>query len=120
MSIINAIEVVAETCCSCVTMQIINWNEPQVCPVWSVFTVRMKKAWVLSYPWSAQWRLWSDWMDAQADLSLLWVHSHFVGFVMLRLKLFDAEFVAISELGLSSEPYNLVILDIHLLIYASC
>ena len=27
-------------------------------PVWSVFAVRMKKAWVLSYPLSAQQRLW--------------------------------------------------------------
>ena len=42
----------------------------------------MKKAWVLSYPLSAQRRLWSDWADAQADLSLRWAHSHFVGFVM--------------------------------------
>ena len=49
-----------------------------------VFTVRMKKAWVLSYPLSAQRRLWSDWADAQADLSLRW--AHFVGFVMMRLK----------------------------------
>ena len=46
-----------------------------------VFAVRTKKAWVLSYPLSAQRRLWSDWADAQADLSLRWVHSHFVGFV---------------------------------------
>ena len=29
---------------------------------------------------------WSDWADAQADLSLRWAHSHFVGFVMSRLK----------------------------------
>ena len=29
-----------------------------------------------------QWRLWSDWADAQPDLSLHWAHSHFVGFVM--------------------------------------
>ena len=36
--------------------------------------VRMMKAWVLSYPLSAQRRLWSDWTDAQADLSLRWVH----------------------------------------------
>ena len=50
-----------------------------------VFAVRMKKAWVLSYPLSAQRRLWSDWEDAQADLSLCWAHSHFVGFVMSRL-----------------------------------
>ena len=28
-----------------------------------------------------QRRLWSDWADAQADLSLRWAHSHFVGFV---------------------------------------
>ena len=50
-----------------------------------VFAVRLKKAWVLSYPLSAQQRLWSDWADAQADLSLRWAHSHFVCFVMLRL-----------------------------------
>ena len=43
-------------------------------PVWSVFAVRMKKAWVLSYPLSAQRRLWSD-----------WAHSDFVSFVMSRL-----------------------------------
>ena len=55
-------------------------------PVWSVFAARMKKAWVLSYPLSAQRRRWSDWADAQADLSLRWAHSHFVGFVMSRLK----------------------------------
>ena len=32
-----------------------------------------------------QRRLWSNWADAQADLSLRWVHTHFVGFVMSRL-----------------------------------
>ena len=38
-----------------------------------VFAVCMKKAWILSYPLSAQRRLWSDWANAQADLSLrLW------------------------------------------------
>ena len=51
-------------------------------PDWSVFAVRMKKAWVLSYPLSAVPRLWSDWADAQADLSLRWAHTHFVCFVM--------------------------------------
>ena len=56
-----------------------------------VFPVRMKKAWVLSYPLSAQRRLWSVWVDAQADLSLLWAHSHFVGFVMRRLISFYAK-----------------------------
>ena len=47
-----------------------------------VFAVRMKKHWVLSYALSTQRRLWSDWADAQADLSLRWAHTHFVGFVM--------------------------------------
>ena len=50
-----------------------------------VFAVCMKKAWVLSYPLSAQRRLWSDRADAQADLSLRWVHTYFLGFVMSRL-----------------------------------
>ena len=55
-------------------------------PCWLVFAVRVKKHWVLCYPLSAQRRHWSDWADAQADLSLHLVHSHFVGFVMRRLK----------------------------------
>ena len=46
-----------------------------------VFAVRMTTSWVLSFPLSTQQRLWSDWVDAQADLSLRLVHSHFVGFV---------------------------------------
>ena len=48
--------------------------------VWSVFTVRMKKALVLSYPLSTQRRLWSDWADAPADLSLRWAHRPFCWF----------------------------------------
>ena len=51
-----------------------------------VFAVRMKKSWVLSYPLSAQRRLWSDWVDAPADLSLRWAHTHFVGSIMSWLK----------------------------------
>ena len=42
-----------------------------------VFAVHMKKPWVLSYPLSAQRRLWSDWAGAQADLSLRWAHMPF-------------------------------------------
>ena len=45
-----------------------------------IFAVRMKKACVLSYPLSTQGRVWSVWVDAQADLR--WAHTHFVGFVM--------------------------------------
>ena len=61
-------------------------NQPGYLPsLISVFAVRMKKAWVLSYPLCAQRRLGSDWADAQADLSLRWVHTLLV-FVMLWLK----------------------------------
>ena len=45
-----------------------------------VFTVCMKKPWVFSYPLSAPRRLWSDWADAQADLSLSWAHRTFCWF----------------------------------------
>ena len=34
---------------------------------------------------SAQRRHWSDWADAQANLSFRWAHSHFVDFVTRRL-----------------------------------
>ena len=63
------------------------WHLPSLI---RVFAVRMKKAWVLSYPLSALRRLWSDWADAQADLSLHWAHTHFVGFVMSRLILLQS------------------------------
>ena len=46
-----------------------------------VFAVH-KKAWVLSYPLSAQQDSDQTGGDAQADLSLRWAHTHFVGFVM--------------------------------------
>ena len=61
-----------------------------------VFAVRMKQAWVLRYPLSAQRRLWSDWADAQADLSLRWAHSHFVGFVMSWLNCIDEKYSTLS------------------------
>ena len=46
-----------------------------ICPVWSVLAVRMKKPWVFSFLLSAQWRRWSDWADANADLSSLGTHN---------------------------------------------
>ena len=60
-------------------------NQPRHSPsLIRVFAARMKKHWVLNYPFSALQRFWSDWADAQADLGLRWVHTHFVGFVMGR------------------------------------
>ena len=65
-----------------------------------VSAVRKKKVWVLSYPLSAQRRLWSDWADAQVNLSLRWAHSHFVGFVMRRLSYYIARASAQSDQSL--------------------
>ena len=45
-----------------------------------VFAVHMKNAWIHSYPLSAQQRLWSDWVDAEADLSLRWLQRSFCWF----------------------------------------
>ena len=45
-----------------------------------VFAVCMKKAWSLSYPLNTLWRFWSDWADAQADLSLHWALMPFCRF----------------------------------------
>ena len=45
-------------------------------------------AWRKLGPLATHWahsEVWSDWVDSQADLSLRWVHTHFVGFVMSRL-----------------------------------
>ena len=45
-----------------------------------VFAVRLKKARILIYPLSTQRRLWSDWANAQADLSLHLAHMPFCWF----------------------------------------
>ena len=49
------------------------------------FPFCMKKAWVLNYQLGTLQRLWSDWADAQADLSLCFVNTHFVRYVMSLL-----------------------------------
>ena len=72
-------------------------------PVWSVFAVRMKKAWVLSYPLSAQWRLirlggcpgWSE--PLLGAHSLCWF-CHVVAqsiCTIKNLKILDTEKIAI-------------------------
>ena len=56
-----------------------------ICPVWSESSL---SAWRNLGSLATQWvdsEDWSDWTDAQADLSLRWAHTHFVDFVMSRL-----------------------------------
>ena len=50
-----------------------------------VFAVRLMGSQWPNVSSCGQRRLWSDWADAQADLSLRWAHTHFVRFVMRRL-----------------------------------
>ena len=51
-------------------------------PVWSESSLSVwRSIGSLATHW-AHSEDWSDWADAQADLSLRWAHSHFVGFVM--------------------------------------
>ena len=57
-------------------------DQPGLPPILISLRCPHEESIVLSYPLNAQWRLWSDWVDAQADRSLRWAHSHFVGFVM--------------------------------------
>ena len=45
-----------------------------------VFSVCSMGSWGPKLSSCRQQRLWSDWADAQADLSLRWAHMHFVGF----------------------------------------
>ena len=53
--------------------------------VWSVFAVRSVGSWGPKVSSCGQRRLWSDWTDANADLSLRCAHTHFVDFVMAHI-----------------------------------
>ena len=56
-------------------------------PVWSESSLSAwRKLRSLATHW-AHIEDWSDWADAQADLSLSWAHTHFVGFIVSWLKL---------------------------------
>ena len=56
-----------------------------------VFTVRSMGSWGPNVSSCGQQRLWSDWVDAQADLSLRWAESHLIDFVMRRLKVYCSD-----------------------------
>ena len=60
-----------------------------ICPVWSessLFTQWVAKGPMLLHVDSEDW---SDWVDTQADLSLRWAHSHFVGFCHVAAHIFS-------------------------------
>ena len=78
------------------------WSESSLCSQW-VACPKVSSC--------EQRRLWSDWADAHADLSLRWVHSHFVSFVMRRLILWLSSMkryvIIISVQPLFSRPDSL-------------
>ena len=55
-------------------------DQPGHLPVWSVFTVRSMGNWGPNVSSCGHRRLWSDWADARADLSLRWAHISFCWF----------------------------------------
>ena len=62
-----------------------------ICPVWSESSLCAELVAKGSSFLHADSEDRSGWADAQADLSLRWVHSHFVGFVMSRVISYTAE-----------------------------
>ena len=55
------------------------WSESLLCAQWVAKDPKFLHA------DNEDWSVWADWANAQADLSLRWAHTHFVGFVMSRL-----------------------------------
>ena len=77
-----------------------------------VFAVHMKKAWVLCYPLSEQWRLWSDWVDAQADLSLRWAHMPFCWFCHKAAHWWSC---LLSQIDIGKQHYKMLCITIYVI-----
>ena len=90
-------------------------------PVWSESSL---SAWRNLGPSATHWahsvdsdqtgwmpRLWSDWADAQADLSLRWAHTHFVRFVMSWLKLWTTFSITLLNWQQTVTDYTFFILS---------
>ena len=80
------------------------WHVRPVKTMPRLFAVHMKKPWVLS----AQ-QDWSDWVDAQVDLSLHWAHvpfcwcCHEAAQILMVLKIFVADILQNTEIGTSKD-----------------
>ena len=68
-----------------------------------VFAVRMKKPWVLSYPLSAQQRLWQTGRTPRLIWVFAWRTCHFVGFLMTWLN-FNLSLGTAKPLGWNVRP----------------
>ena len=70
---------------------------------------------------------WSDWADAQADLSLRWAHTHFVGFVLRQLLYLVSTLLSTPEILIlvASHTIEMVTVSFHffqplLTLYCNC
>ena len=91
-----------------------NSDQPGHPPVWSESSL---SAWTWRNHGSlatqqAHSEDWSDWVDAKADLCLRWMHTHFVCFVMSRLKwllghTFGQKIICFDGLNVSQFASNL-------------
>jgi hypothetical protein len=87
------------------------WKEPRhdktnivrLWPAWMQTSMRIRAVWSGSILFTISFstcnrvgKPWSDCADAQAGLDPCWSQTHYVGFVMTRLKCFDRREVNIS------------------------
>ena len=71
-----------------------------------VWSASLLSAWKnLCYPLKAQQRLRSDWADAPADLSLLWVHRSFSWFCLAQA-LIASELISITSINVIMGEYQ--------------
>ena len=65
------------------------------------FMPNMLSSWnkdiVINYLLNAQWRHWSYWADAQADLSLRWAHRLFYWFCHVQAQMKKSEWVTVTR-----------------------
>ena len=87
-----------------------------ICQVWSesslcAFSVAKDQSYL-----HADREDWSDWADAQADLSLLWVHSYFAGFItrwLIFLLSFNVEWCLVWHNLKHSKSRSVLVLTAH-------
>ena len=84
-----------------------------ICPVWSVFAVRMRKPWILSFPWSAQQRLIRLCGNAGWSESLLSAH-HFCWFchaaAQIVMNVCDINIIQLcSKIRIMEEPWKAIL-----------
>ena len=69
----------------------------------SLISLHLKKDWAISYPSSAHRRVWSEWVDAQAYLTVRWAHRSLRWFCHAPVHFYHQIAGALAEEGRSLE-----------------